>query len=83
MFDTIFLKVLDVWLYAELQASLVLHKTEVVTLKQAFRQLMEENKQIRTDNRDVNKRAAILAQEIDERHAALESTTRNEVGNQV
>ncbi|XP_037903947.1 blastoderm-specific protein 25D isoform X2 [Hermetia illucens] len=62
-----------------LKASLVLHKTEVVTLKQAFRQLMEENKQIRTDNRDVNKRAAILAQEIDERHAALESTTRNEI----
>lgn len=62
-----------------LRASLALHKAEVSALQQAFKQLADENRKLHANNRDINRRAAILAQEIDERHAHLENTARSEV----
>lgn len=62
-----------------LRASLALHKAEVSALQQAFKQLADENRKLHANNRDINRRAAILAQEIDERHAHLENSARTEV----
>ena len=62
-----------------LKASLALHKAEVIALRVALKQLAAENRKLHTDNRDVNRRAALLAQEIDERHASLENSTQTEV----
>lgn len=62
-----------------LRASLALHKAEVNALQLAFRQLATQNRKLHTNNRDINRRAALLAQEVDERHNHLESTARTEV----
>lgn len=62
-----------------MQASLALHKAEVNALQQAFRQLATQNKKLHANNRDVNRRAALLAQEVDERHTLLENSARLEV----
>lgn len=62
-----------------LKASLALHKAEVNALRQALRQLGAENRKLCSDNRDANRRAALIAQEIDERHATLENTTKSEI----
>ncbi|XP_053677512.1 uncharacterized protein LOC128727609 [Anopheles nili] len=61
------------------RASLVLHKAEVNALRQAFHQLVEENKKLYADNKEVNHRALLLAQEVDERHNSLENTTRAKI----
>ena len=58
---------------------MALHKSEVNALQQAFRQLAAQNRKLHTNNRDVNRRAALLAQEVDERHSHLENSARNEV----
>lgn len=62
-----------------LKASLALHKAEVTALRQAIRQLGAENQKFYSDNKEANRRAAILAQEIDERHATLEDSTKTEI----
>ncbi|XP_055375666.1 blastoderm-specific protein 25D isoform X2 [Condylostylus longicornis] len=62
-----------------LKALLVLEKAEVASLQLSFKQLCEENKKLHADNKDANKRAALLAQEIDERHANLEDSTKTEI----
>lgn len=62
-----------------LRASLALHKAEVNALQMAFRQLATQNRKLHANNRDINRRAALLAQEVDERHNHLESTSRTEV----
>ncbi|XP_065075750.1 ninein homolog isoform X2 [Ochlerotatus camptorhynchus] len=61
------------------RASLALHKAEVTALRQAFLQLMEENKKLYSDNKEANQRAQLLLQEVDERHNSLESATRNKI----
>lgn len=61
------------------RASLALHKAEVSALRQAFVQLIEENKKLYADNKEVNHRAVMLAQEVDERHNSLEVSTRNKI----
>uniref|UniRef100_A0A182MHC3 EF-hand domain-containing protein n=1 Tax=Anopheles culicifacies TaxID=139723 RepID=A0A182MHC3_9DIPT len=61
------------------RASLVLHKAEVTALRQAFHQLVEENKKLYADNKEVNHRALVLAQEVDERHNSLENSTRTKI----
>ncbi|XP_052864474.1 uncharacterized protein LOC128271079 [Anopheles cruzii] len=61
------------------RASLALHKAEVNALRQAFHQLVEENKKLYADNKEVNQRAILLAQEVDERHNSLETATRNKI----
>lgn len=50
-----------------------------MSLKQVFRQVVEENRKLFTDNKEVNRRASILAHEIDERHSNLEDSTRSEI----
>lgn len=69
----------DVTAQPLLRASLALHKAEVNALQLAFRQLATQNRKLHTNNRDINRRAALLAQEVDERHNHLESTARTEV----
>uniref|UniRef100_A0A182QM03 Blastoderm-specific protein 25D n=1 Tax=Anopheles farauti TaxID=69004 RepID=A0A182QM03_9DIPT len=61
------------------RASLALHKAEVNALRQAFHQLVEENKKLYADNKEVNHRALLLAQEVDERHNSLENSTRTKI----
>ncbi|XP_035794226.1 blastoderm-specific protein 25D-like isoform X2 [Anopheles albimanus] len=61
------------------RASLALHKAEVNALRQAFHQLVEENKKLYADNKEVNQRAVLLAQEVDERQNSLETSTRNKI----
>uniref|UniRef100_A0A182PMC5 EF-hand domain-containing protein n=1 Tax=Anopheles epiroticus TaxID=199890 RepID=A0A182PMC5_9DIPT len=61
------------------RASLALHKAEVTALRQAFHQLVEENKKLYADNKEVNHRALLLAQEVDERHNSLENSTRTKI----
>lgn len=58
-----------------LRASLALHKAEISSLRRNFRQLVDENRKLFTDNKEANRRALILAQEIDERHTNLEDST--------
>ncbi|XP_055710040.1 blastoderm-specific protein 25D isoform X2 [Phlebotomus papatasi] len=62
-----------------LRASLVLHKAEVNGLQVALRQLASENQKLHSDNQSANQRAVLLAQEIDERHANIENSTRSEI----
>ncbi|KAJ6648175.1 Ninein-like protein [Pseudolycoriella hygida] len=62
-----------------LKASLALHKAEVNALQQAFKQLAAENRKLHTNNRDANRQAALLAQEVDERHAHLENSAKTKV----
>ncbi|XP_055595694.1 blastoderm-specific protein 25D isoform X2 [Uranotaenia lowii] len=62
-----------------MRALLALHKAEVAALRQAFVQLVDENKKLYSDNKEVNQRAVLLAQEIDERHNSLETSTRNKI----
>lgn len=62
-----------------MRASLALHKAEVAALRQAFVQLVEENKKLYSDNKEVNHRATLLAQEVDERHNSLENSTRAKI----
>lgn len=52
----------------QFQASLALHKAEVAALRQAIRQLSAENRKLYSDNKEANRRSALLAQEIDDRH---------------
>lgn len=61
------------------RASLALHKAEVAALRQAFVQLVEENKKLYSDNKEVNHRATLLAHEVDERHNSLENSTRAKI----
>lgn len=48
-------------------------------MRQSFRQLVDENRKLFSDNKEANRRASILAQEIDERHTNLEDSTRSEI----
>lgn len=58
-----------------------MHKAEVNALQQAFKQLAAENRKLHTNNRDANRQAALLAQEVDERHAHLENSAKTKVNN--
>lgn len=62
-----------------LKASLALHKSEITSVRKSYRQLVDENKKLFADNKEANRRASILAQEIDERHSNLEDSTRTEI----
>lgn len=58
---------------------MALHKTEVNSLQQAFLQLAAQNRKLHDDNKESNRRASLLAQEVDERHASLETAAKTEV----
>lgn len=62
-----------------LKASLALHKAEITSLRKSYRQVTDENQKLFADNKEANRRASILAQEIDERHSNLEDSTRSEI----
>lgn len=62
-----------------LRASLALHKAEVTALQKSLRHAAYENKQLHTNVRELNRRSFMLAQEVDERHANLEKSAREEV----
>lgn len=64
---------------ALMKACLVLQSTELSSLRQTTKQLHAENSKLRADNKDANRRIALLAVEIDERHASLEDATKKEV----
>lgn len=62
-----------------LRASLALHRAEISSLRRSFSQLASENRKLFTDNKEVNRRATILAQEIDERHTNIEDSTQSKI----
>lgn len=61
------------------RAYMALQASEMTALRQNVRQLHDENKKLHATNKDVNQRLALLAAEIDERHASLEDTSKKEV----
>lgn len=52
-------------------------------LQQAFKQLAAENRKLHTNNRDANRQATLLAQEVDERHALLENSAKAKVNDSI
>lgn len=58
---------------------MTLHKLEASALKKSLRHAACENKQLHVNVRELNNRSFILAQEVDERHATLESSALKEV----
>lgn len=58
---------------------MTLHKLEVNALQKSLRHAAYENKQLHINVRELNNRSFILAQEVDERHATLETSAREEV----
>lgn len=64
---------------ALIKASLVLQSEELNNLRQFTKQQRDENAKLSADNKDANRRIALLAAEIDERHASLEDATKKEV----
>ncbi|XP_073820865.1 blastoderm-specific gene 25D isoform X2 [Musca autumnalis] len=64
---------------ALMKACLALQSVELTNLRQTSKQLHDENSKLRSDNKDANRRIALLAVEIDERHASLEDATKKEI----
>lgn len=64
---------------ALIKASFVLQSEELNNLRQFSKQQRDENAKLSADNKDANRRIALLAAEIDERHASLEDATKKEV----
>lgn len=62
-----------------LRAALALHRAQVTTLQKSLRHAAHENKQLHTNVHELNRRSFMLAQEIDERHANLESSAREQM----
>ncbi|XP_030241161.1 blastoderm-specific protein 25D isoform X2 [Drosophila navojoa] len=62
-----------------LRALIALQAVELGSLRQAYRQQYQENQKLRSDNKAANQRVAMLAAEVDERHAILEDNCKQEV----
>ncbi|KAH8353445.1 hypothetical protein KR084_011037 [Drosophila pseudotakahashii] len=62
-----------------LRALAALQTTELANYRLAFRQQHEENLKLRADNKAANQRVASLAVEVDERHASLEDSSKQQV----
>ncbi|XP_017032022.1 ninein homolog isoform X3 [Drosophila kikkawai] len=62
-----------------LRALAALQATELGNYRLAFRQQHEENVKLRADNKAANQRVALLAVEVDERHASLEDNSKQQV----
>nr|XP_016936993.1 blastoderm-specific protein 25D isoform X4 [Drosophila suzukii] len=62
-----------------LRALAALQATELGNYRLAFRQQHEENLKLRADNKAANQRVALLAVEVDERHASLEDSSKQQV----
>ncbi|XP_004518525.1 blastoderm-specific protein 25D isoform X1 [Ceratitis capitata] len=64
---------------AIVRAYMALQLSEMTSLRQTVRQLHDENKKLNASNKDANHRLALLAAEIDERHASLEDSSKKEI----
>ncbi|XP_033157730.1 blastoderm-specific protein 25D isoform X4 [Drosophila mauritiana] len=62
-----------------LRALTALQATELGNYRLAYRQQHEENLKLRADNKAANQRVALLAVEVDERHASLEDNSKKQV----
>ncbi|XP_017063238.2 blastoderm-specific protein 25D isoform X1 [Drosophila eugracilis] len=62
-----------------LRALAALQATELGNYRLAYRQQHEENLKLRADNKAANQRVALLAVEVDERHASLEDSSKKQV----
>ncbi|XP_034491034.1 blastoderm-specific protein 25D isoform X2 [Drosophila innubila] len=62
-----------------LRALVSLQSMELGSVRQAFRQQHEENLKLRADNKAANQRVAMLAAEVDERHAMMEDNCKQQV----
>lgn len=62
-----------------MRAALALNKAELNGLQVALKHLGEENQKLHAGNREANDRVALMAQEVDERHATIEKATQKEV----
>ncbi|KAH8306673.1 hypothetical protein KR044_006304 [Drosophila immigrans] len=62
-----------------IRALVSLQTMELGSLRQAFRQQYEENLKLRSDNKAANQRVALLAAEVDERHAIMEENRKQQV----
>lgn len=62
-----------------MRAALALNKAELNGLQVALKHLGEENQKLHASNREANDRVALMAQEVDERHATIEKATQREV----
>lgn len=56
-----------------------MHKSEVNTLQRSYRHAAHENRQLHINVRELNRRSFMLAQEVDERHATLETSAREQL----
>nr|XP_043069661.1 blastoderm-specific protein 25D isoform X4 [Drosophila bipectinata] len=62
-----------------LRALAALQATELGNYRLAYRQQHEENLKLRADNKAANQRVALLAVEVDERHASLEEGSKQQI----
>ncbi|KAH8324131.1 hypothetical protein KR074_000488 [Drosophila pseudoananassae] len=62
-----------------LRALAALQATELGSYRLAYRQQHEENLKLRADNKAANQRVALLAVEVDERHASLEEGSKQQI----
>ncbi|XP_041449753.1 blastoderm-specific protein 25D [Drosophila obscura] len=62
-----------------LRALVALQSSELANYRRAYRQQHEENLKLRSDNKAANQRVALLAAEVDERHATLEDNSKQQV----
>lgn len=62
-----------------MRALVALQSMELSSLRQVFRQQHEENVKLRADNKAANQRVAMLAAEVDERHAMMEENCKQQV----
>ncbi|XP_026834578.1 blastoderm-specific protein 25D isoform X2 [Drosophila erecta] len=62
-----------------LRALAALQAAELGNYRVAYRQQHEENLKLRADNKAANQRVALLAVEVDERHASLEDSSKKQV----
>lgn len=62
-----------------MRAALALNKAELSGLQVALKHLGDENQKLHAGNREANDRVALMAQEVDERHATIEKATQMEV----
>lgn len=64
---------------ALLQATLTLYQSEIRCLKSILEQMYAEREKLKCDVAEANKRATLLAQEVDDNHARMEKNTQNQV----
>lgn len=62
-----------------LQASLALHRFQFIRIKRIMDQIFIENNKLKSDLSDANRRAQVLAQEVDENHAKMEMSLKNKI----